>query len=387
MKFRSIKIKIKLFSILFGGIILLNFHIIAQSPVWVGNFEHGVINLTKENSKSPWYEQANLATVVTAPVRSGSYAVKFFVDRINSTNSYRSMIIPKGTPHAFALVQDIGKHYWYGFSTYFPASWTSDNIWELVAQMHGRPDLDIGEDYRNPFLGFYSDGDSINIRNKWDAKRNTFESGKRVYGGERSLWKGAILREQWTDWVMHAKWSYEDDGYIEIWQNGVKIVEATGPNCFNDEKGGYFDIGIYKGWKDRYVPEGKVGTRLIYFDEVRITEGGDNIDRYNDVYVGVPIKVEKSELTKAEKKYSLEQNYPNPFNPSTKIVFNIPTSANTSLKIYNVLGQEIATLVNKKLSAGYHEYQFNANNLASGILLAVLESNGYFEVKKMLLSK
>jgi Polysaccharide lyase len=253
----------------------------ADATVWVGDFEHGPMPLTRENADSPWYEQANLAEVVTAPhpVRNGLYSVKFFVDRLNSADSRRSMIIPKGEPYEWAVMQDIGKDWWYGFSIYFPASWTTDNIWDLVAQMHGRPDLDIGEDYRNPFLAWFTDGDNISINNIWDAKLNTFESGERVYDGQRELWTGPILREEWTDWVMHAKWSYLDDGLIEIWRNGVQIVNSSGPNCFNDERGGYFDIGIYKGWSDRYEPEGMVGTRLVYFDEVRIAgEDGSYAD-------------------------------------------------------------------------------------------------------------
>jgi hypothetical protein len=261
-------------------------HALNDNTVWVGDFEHGPMPLTRDNIDSPWYEQGNLAEIVTtpSPVRNGSYAVKFFVDRLNSPNSRRSMIIPKGdAPYEWAVIQDIGEHWWYGFSTYFPDSWTTDTIWDLVAQMHGRPDLDIGEDYRNPFLAWYTDGDNITIHNIWDAKRNTYESGSRVYDGQRDLWTGPILKEQWTDWVMHAKWSYLEDGIIEIWRNGVQIVNSIGPNCFNDERGPYFDIGIYKGWRDRYEPPGMVGTRLIYFDEIRIA--GEN-SSYSDVAPG-----------------------------------------------------------------------------------------------------
>lgn len=254
--------------------------------IWVGDFEHGPMLLTRANPESPWYEQGNLAEVVSspAPVRKGSYAVKFLVDRINSPNSHRSMIIPKGNkPKDWAVTQKIGKDWWYGFSIYFPDSWTKDNIWDLVAQMHGRPDLDIGEDYRNPFLAWYTDGDNITIKNIWDAKRNTFESGSRVYGGKIVLWTGPIIKEQWTDWVMHAKWSYQEDGIIEIWRNGVQVVNSHGPNCFNDKNGPYFDIGIYKGWRDRYQPEGMVASRLVYFDEVRIANENSS---YSDVAPG-----------------------------------------------------------------------------------------------------
>ncbi len=89
--------------------------------------------------------------------------------------------------------------------------------------------------------------------------------------------------------------------------------------------------------------------------------------------------------------YSLEQNYPNPFNPSTKIKFSLSKAAHTNLSIFNVQGKKVATLVNKKLSAGVHTYNFDANSgilhLASGRYFYRLESGGYSQTKKMVLAK
>ncbi len=85
--------------------------------------------------------------------------------------------------------------------------------------------------------------------------------------------------------------------------------------------------------------------------------------------------------------YSLSQNYPNPFNPSTEINFTIPVTGNTTLAIYNVLGQKVKTLVNKEMSAGSYTYQFDASNLSSGIYFYKLQSNDYSSIKKMMLLK
>jgi len=85
--------------------------------------------------------------------------------------------------------------------------------------------------------------------------------------------------------------------------------------------------------------------------------------------------------------YQLKQNYPNPFNPSTKIQFSIPQSEYVSLKIYDVLGNEVAELVNQDLSAGSYDIQFNANNLSSGIYFYQLITGSYSETKKMNLIK
>ena len=83
--------------------------------------------------------------------------------------------------------------------------------------------------------------------------------------------------------------------------------------------------------------------------------------------------------------FQLNQNYPNPFNPSTTIEFNLPKSEYVELKVYNLLGKEVTTLVSKKLNQGNHTYTFDGKNLASGIYYYQLLSGDYREVKKMIL--
>jgi len=85
--------------------------------------------------------------------------------------------------------------------------------------------------------------------------------------------------------------------------------------------------------------------------------------------------------------YSLSQNYPNPFNPSTTINFAIPNSEFVTLKVYNILGSEVATLVNENLASGSYRYNFDAQNLASGIYLYELNAGNFREIKKMNLLK
>lgn len=89
----------------------------------------------------------------------------------------------------------------------------------------------------------------------------------------------------------------------------------------------------------------------------------------------------------APSNYSLEQNYPNPFNPSTNINFTIPNSDFVTLKVYNILGSEVATLVNENLSAGSYRFNFEARNLASGVYLYELNAGNFREIKKMNLLK
>ena len=83
--------------------------------------------------------------------------------------------------------------------------------------------------------------------------------------------------------------------------------------------------------------------------------------------------------------FHLQQNYPNPFNPSTTIKFQIPEAGFTSLKVYDVLGNDITTLVNEEKPAGVYELVFDAQNLTSGIYFYRIISGSYSETKKMVL--
>jgi len=85
--------------------------------------------------------------------------------------------------------------------------------------------------------------------------------------------------------------------------------------------------------------------------------------------------------------FTLLQNYPNPFNPSTKIEFNIPKSGMVNLTIYDVLGREVATLVNKQMVSGYHSFEFDGSNLSSGVYFYKLKSGSFLDIKKMMLLK
>lgn len=85
--------------------------------------------------------------------------------------------------------------------------------------------------------------------------------------------------------------------------------------------------------------------------------------------------------------FQLQQNYPNPFNPSTSITFALPHAANITLKVFDVLGREVATLVNGHMTAGAHEVRFDASHLSSGVYLYTLASGDFTQTKKMSLVK
>jgi hypothetical protein len=85
--------------------------------------------------------------------------------------------------------------------------------------------------------------------------------------------------------------------------------------------------------------------------------------------------------------YDLAQNYPNPFNPSTIIKYQIPEDGVVTLKIYDILGKEVTTLVNEQKSVGKYELNFNASNLASGVYIYRIQVNDFTSSRKMMLLK
>ncbi len=85
--------------------------------------------------------------------------------------------------------------------------------------------------------------------------------------------------------------------------------------------------------------------------------------------------------------YGLEQNYPNPFNPSTVIKFSIPQSEFVSLKVFDILGNEVATLVNEQRAPGAYEVTFDAGNLASGVYVYTLNAGDFVQTRKLMLMK
>jgi hypothetical protein len=110
------------------------------------------------------------------------------------------------------------------------------------------------------------------------------------------------------------------------------------------------------------------------------------VPRNDDDFVGFITDVTEGGEIPIE--YSLSQNYPNPFNPSTTIQYSLPESGDVTMRIYNLLGQEVKTVFdNASQSAGTHSVVFSASELPSGIYFYSFRVNNFVQVKKMILMK
>jgi hypothetical protein len=123
------------------------------------------------------------------------------------------------------------------------------------------------------------------------------------------------------------------------------------------------------------------GSRTVSMNQ----EGEMMISR--EEFASLSLRVLQSADAAIPHTFSLEQNYPNPFNPVTTIQFSLPQSAQVTIKIINLLGEEVATLVSEQLPAGTHSRQFNAEKLASGIYFYQLKTEGFMDTKKLVLLK
>jgi len=108
-----------------------------------------------------------------------------------------------------------------------------------------------------------------------------------------------------------------------------------------------------------------------------------NYEKYTYSYILTGIE----QLSDGIKEYSLSNNYPNPFNPSTTISYSVPEIEFVTLKVYDVLGNEISILVNEEKPVGSYEVDFNATELPSGIYFYRLQAGSFVETKKMVLMK
>jgi hypothetical protein len=104
-------------------------------------------------------------------------------------------------------------------------------------------------------------------------------------------------------------------------------------------------------------------------------------------YKWVPTGIEQDLSAEIPEEYQLSQNYPNPFNPTTTINFSVSQSEKISLRVYNILGQLVSTLVDGEYAAGNYKVNFDATSLSSGMYFYTLQAGNYTATKKMILLK
>jgi beta-galactosidase len=281
---------------------------------------------------------------------------KVFIERVNQDlkqNYYDGRFItqsaaadrPGSTDDSQNACDVMGWTMYFGIfhgSTYFTGTFNFLN--DVKVNLPGKPILDTE-------YGYWSSENGSSTQKQVDVFTNTFLAFS-VHSAVNSAGNinpnGALMGCTWWcifDWYSHQ----HSGGYQSMGLYGMDRVTAK---------------PVATNLKNTYLPYYSFGGAVTDVEE------GENI---------IPAD------------FSLEQNYPNPFNPVTKIVFNIPAAGNVKLKIFDILGNEVYTLVNEFRHAGRYEVDFNTDliskNISSGIYFYNLETDGFISTKKMIYLK
>ncbi|MCG6913481.1 T9SS type A sorting domain-containing protein, partial [bacterium BMS3Abin03] len=141
------------------------------------------------------------------------------------------------------------------------------------------------------------------------------------------------------------------------------------------------------------VKYSKPNTKIYVYYKVIAVDEDDDESVFSDEVRGAVNDYESKRTTENEdlsqkpEEYKLSTNYPNPFNPTTAIKYQLAKDSYVTLSIYNMLGEEVAELVNEFEEAGYYSLQFDAKNLPSGMYIYKIQAGEFSDVKKMLLLK
>lgn len=263
----------------------------------------------------------------------------------------------------------------------------------------------------------------------------TYNSNENMVSHLTKTWNG-------SQWVLYERvtYTYDSNGnmtskFPETWDGSRWVNSNSGSNYSYDSNGNVISATYetvngshggqdYSFWRDTYTYDSN-GNRTSRFSEILHNNtwqsywlytyayddnsdmisgffeswygDKDGVFQFSDSfgnsykYGGLEINVYYRTITDAAVEdlnvpdFALSQNYPNPFNPSTIISYSIPKSSFVQLKIYDMLGREVASLVNKEQAVGNYKVEFNASNLTSGVYFYRLQSGEFTETKKLIL--
>ncbi len=252
---------------------------------------------------------------------------------------------------------------WCGTDTFGALKFGKDSTWEYFNE--GSVDIDNliysiqSDEEGNIWVGgtkFISKYDGISEWITYDYSQDTEWYTEIILDTNQTAWFAC-----WRKGFLKLNYS-QDESWEHIFPAEYPELEAKGCWALTKDKSGNFWIGYNNGYLAVYNPNGIVGITGV--DERKYT---------------VPAN------------YSLSQNYPNPFNPTTVINYQLKEPGFVTFKVYDILGKEVAELVNDHKNAGYYSVNFDAGSadggLPSGVYIYKLTVNNFVDVKKMLLTK
>lgn len=190
--------------------------------------------------------------------------------------------------------------------------------------------------------------------------------------GQVAAWSLFLANESTNNWA----------GWFDNSGSPVKAVGSVLEGAFNVQgEFGYIPQNIY-------ITVGVYGTDDAGALLKQVPSGNGDGDITGNEFYTFNFVISSSENNPSVvENFNLWQNYPNPFNPSTIISFSLPETGFVTLKVYDIIGNEVSTLINGQLSSGFHELKFTPTDLSSGIYFYKLQTQSHSSVRKMLLMK
>ncbi len=260
----------------------------------------------------------------------------------------------------------------------------------------------ISGDESTTYETFNSQEQSI-VKKYLESGGNLFVSGSEI-GWDLSNKGSEDDKLFYTDYLK-ASYAADDAGVLNaagiegsifdgIFARFGQTYEEDYPDVINPTNGSFLCFSYSNGKGAGISYDGIFGNsdlraKLIYLSFPIETIANDSV--FNSLisksidFFDNPVSVESE--SNIPKKFSLSQNFPNPFNPTTIINYSLPSNEFVNLKVYDILGNELVTLVNESQKAGKHKVNFNAENLPSGVYIYRLKSGSYIDSKKMILVK
>jgi hypothetical protein len=266
----------------------------------------------------------------------------------------------------------------YNSALYYSNSKDGGSTWSFNEKLSNSFDPHLGWPQQNK-MGDYFDmvSDSNGASLAWAA---TFNGEQDVYYSYITDTTGTIPVEllsfsaSFEANVVSLNWSTA----TELNNHGFEIDRST-------DKGNWRTIGFREGkgttsepQQYSYSDKFDIVSPKLYYRLKQIDFNGSF--EYFPTAFGIEVEITPSV-------FSLSQNYPNPFNPTTTIEYQLPASSKVTLKVYDVLGNEVATLLNEEKQAGIYEVMFDASNYSSGVYIYRLQAGSFIEIKKMVLMK
>ena len=193
-------------------------------------------------------------------------------------------------------------------------------------------------------------------------------------------------------------WTTAFSGTYTVPGTGLQYIQLNAPYFYWSGSGNLLVEICFNNnsWTANSNVNSSPATNMVYHNHVDLPTGDGCVDittgtvqttRPNTCFVTQLINGEKNVNNNIPEKFSLSQNYPNPFNPVTKIKYTVPKNSFVTLKVFDIIGREIRTLVNEEKSPGEYIIDFDASNLPSGVYFYKIFSDKFSDVKRMILVK